>query len=229
MTELVTPAYAPFAIALTVMALIAALEIAGLLFGVAFSGLIDSLFPDLGAEAEFDPGVDADSGDAIGRLFAWLYVGKVPVLIVFAAFLAGFGLSGAALQSTTHGALGVHLPLFLATPLAFLASLPATRFAAGVIARILPREQSDAVSADSLVGRVARIIRGQATQGTPAEAKVADEHGLTHYILVEPDEAGASFREGAEVLLVEKKGAVFHGAVNNAPVLSPSNIGDEHA
>lgn len=229
MAELFSPAYAPFAIALTVMALIAALEIAGLLFGVAFSGLVDALFPGLGADAEFDPGVDADNGDAIGRLFAWLYVGKVPVLIVFAAFLAGFGLSGATLQSATHSLFGVHLPLIAATPLAFLASLPTTRLVAGGIARILPREQSDAVSADSLIGRVARIIRGQATQGAPAEAKVADEHGLTHYILVEPDEAGASFREGAEILLVEKKGAVFHGVVNNAPVLSPRNTGDEHA
>lgn len=214
--------FAPFTIALMIMSLIAALELAGLLFGVAFSGLVDGLFPEIEADA------DVDGGDAIGKLFAWLYVGKVPVLILFAALLAGFGLSGVILQRLSAAVLGGALPLAVAAPVAFGAALPATRVIGGVIARILPREETDAVSADTFTGRVATIIRGEARKGAPAEAKLTDGHGLTHYILLEPDEEGVAFKEGDEALLVEKTGAVFRGVANTSPLLSISKPGDRN-
>lgn len=217
--DVLNAAVAPFTIALMIMALIAALELAGLLFGVAFSGLVDGAVPD----------ADADAGDAIGKIFAWLYVGKVPVLIIFAAFLAGFGLSGIALQSAAAGALGSPLPHAFAIPAAFLASLPATRVIAGAIHRILPREETDAVSDETFIGRVAVILRGEARLGAPAEAKLTDANAQTHYVLVEPDEAGAAFGPGAEIMLTEKRGAVFRGVVNDNAILSRTERGNGHA
>lgn len=224
--EIFSPPFAPFTIALMVMALIAALELAGLLFGVAFSGLVDGLLPE--ADAGVDGG-DIGGGDAIGKLFAWLYVGKVPVLIVFATLLAGFGLSGVLLQRFSAALFGGPLPLAIAAPAAVAAALPITRLAGGLIARIMPREESDAVSADSFIGRVATVIRGKARRGAPAEAKLTDGKGLTHYILIEPDDDGAAFPEGAEVLVVERSGASFRGVANNSPALSTPKPGELNA
>lgn len=217
-------AVAPFVVALMLLALIAALELAGLMFGVAFSGLIDSVLPE--ADGDFDlDGPGDGGGDAIGQLFAWLYVGKLPLLIVFAAFLAGFGLAGLALQGAATSMAGAALPLFVATPIAILAALPATRVLGGVVMRIMPREETDAVSTQTFVGRVAEIIRGEAKAGAPAEAKLTDLRGQTHYLLVEPEVADARFAQGAEILLTEKKGAVFLGVLNDNPALSPPKKG----
>jgi len=216
------PAIAPFSIALTIMGLIVALEVVGLLFGAAFSELVDAALPD------FDADLDLDGGDAIGKLLAWLYVGKVPALILFAVFLAAFGLAGLAIQSAAFAVFGAPAPAFVAAPLAFFAALPVTRVIAAAVSRILPREESDAVSSDTFIGRVALIIRGEAKRGAPAEAKVADGKGLTHYILVEPDDAHSSFKEGAEVLLTARNGAVFRAIINNSLSLSQSATGDAH-
>ncbi|MDZ7626926.1 MAG: DUF1449 family protein [Parvularculaceae bacterium] len=85
---------------------------------------------------------------------------------------------------------------------------------------MLPREETDAVSSDSFIGRVAEVIRGEARVGAPAEAKLTDARGQTQYILVEPDAAGASFHQGTEVLIVEQRGAVFRAAENRTAALS---------
>jgi membrane protein implicated in regulation of membrane protease activity len=216
------PSIAPFSIALTIMGLIVALEVVGLLFGAAFSELVDAALPDV--DADFD----LDGGDAVGKLLAWLYVGKVPALILLAVFLAAFGLVGLAVQNAAFTAFGAPAPLFIAAPLAFVASMPVTRFVAAAVSRILPREESDAVSAETFIGRIATVIRGEARRGTPAEAKVADGKGLTHYILVEPEDAQSSFREGAEVLLTAQSGAVFRAIINTNLSLSQSATGDAH-
>ncbi len=48
------PELAPFTIALLIMAFIALLELGGLLFGVAFSELVDSALPDLEGDMDAD-------------------------------------------------------------------------------------------------------------------------------------------------------------------------------
>lgn len=210
MTDIFTPDFAPFTIALMMLALIAAIELLGLAFGVAFSGLVDGLLPEVDVYAETG-GAGAAGGDVLGDLLAWLHVGKVPVLIIFAAFLAGFGLSGIALQNASTAIFGGGAPLFLAAPAAFLLALPATRMLAGAAVRIMPQDETDAVSEASFVGRIALIIRGEAVKGRAAEAKLIDARGLTQYVLIEPADEGVTFREGEEAVIVESAGAVVRG------------------
>lgn len=210
--EIFSAPFAPFTVALLVLAMIAAVEVAGLLIGVGVSDLVDGALPD------FDAG--APDGDAVARALGWLHVGKVPALIVLSTLLAAFGLIGVSLQGAAGAVLGAPLPVFVAAALSLVAALPAARFLCGGLSRILPREETDAVSSDSFIGRIAEIIRGEARAGAPAEAKLTDAHGRTHYILVEPDSAGAAFRQGSEVLIVEKRGAVFRAAANETPALS---------
>ena len=223
------PGLAPFSIALMIFGLIVFLELAGLLFGIAFSGILDNLLPDIELAGDADIGELGDidgaelDGPAAGPLthfLSWLCVGKVPILILFAAFLTGFGLSGLVLQSLSEATLGSYLPALIAAVPAFFAALPITRHMALALARILPSDTTDAVSTDTFIGRTAVIVRGVAKRGAPAEAKLKDARGTTQYILVEPDADDASFEQGVEILLVEKNGAVFRAIENDHPALS---------
>jgi hypothetical protein len=215
--EIFSAPFAPFAVAFMIFGLLAAIEIGGLLFGVTVSDLVDGALPDF----------DAADGEGLAGALGWLHVGKVPLMIVIATLLAAFAAIGLTLQAAVASIFGAPLPAFAAGPLAFAASLPATRVLCGGLSRILPREETDAVSAESFVGRIAEIIRGEARAGAPAEAKLADARGQTHYILVEPDAAGAVFHQGAEVLIIERRGAIYRAARNETPSLSRSSQGGD--
>ena len=237
--ELFHPALIPFTAALIVLGLIAALELVGLLFGVAFSGLVDSALPDIELDADADFEMDAELGGDGGALhvdgpdvpnmptagplsqfLSWLCVGKVPLLILLAAFLTGFGLTGLVVQEAAQSIVGIYLwPILVAIP-AFFVALPTTRYLGLTIARMMPKEETDAVSRNAFIGAVATIIRGEAAQGKPAEAKLRDVNGTTHYILVEPDQNGLKFEQGDEVLIVKQSGSIFHAVINTNPVLS---------
>ncbi|MCP4236269.1 MAG: YqiJ family protein [Aestuariibacter sp.] len=225
----------PFAVALTVMFGIAILEGVTTLLGFAFSNVIDALIPefDMDIDAGFDADIDATAGStlehghsadlgansALSRLLGWLRVGRVPVLILLVVFLTGFGLTGLALQSFVHGITGSLLPGSIMSIPAFIIALPIVHLLGGVIGKIMPKDETDAVTEESLVGRVATITLGTARSGSPAEARVRDIHGTTHYVMVEPGSVNAEFHSGSSVLLLQKNGAIFKGIVNPNPAL----------
>lgn len=207
--NLFDPDLALFTIALMVMGLILLAEIAGALFGAPISELLENDGPEAGA----DPG-------AVSGFLSWLYVGRAPLLILLAAFLTGFGIAGLALQTALKSIVGGYLWGWLAAIPAFHVALPFTRLVGGFFSRIFKREETDVASRDEFIGRVAVVLRGEASRGFPAEAKLRDLHGASHYILVEPDEDDAVFPAGCEVLLVEQAGAVFRAIVNPSRALS---------
>ena len=84
----------------------------------------------------------------------------------------------------------------------------------------MPRDETSAVTEDSLLGRIAVITLGTARVGYPAEAKVRDQHGYSHYIRLEPDSSGCSFDQGSEVLLLTRQGTVYQGILNTNKHLS---------
>lgn len=217
----------PFTIALVVMFGIALLEGITMFFGAALSNAIDALLPeppevDVAIGAELDVGVDGveiQSPNALSRLLGWLRVGQVPVLMLVVVFLTGFGLIGLGLQAVTHNTFGFYWPAAVAAVAAFLLSLPIVRVFGGVLAFILPKDETDAVSVDTLIGRIATITIGTAEVGRPAEARVRDIHGTTHYLMIEPDRAESSFAAGEQVLLVRREGSVFKAIANPNPSL----------
>ncbi|MCS6762312.1 MAG: YqiJ family protein [Candidatus Devosia symbiotica] len=77
-----------------------------------------------------------------------------------------------------------------------------TRHAGLVIARIMPKEETEAVSTKAFVGRVATIFHGSASQGHPAEAKLTDIHNMTHYVLIEPDEDEPEMPTRSKVVII---------------------------
>jgi hypothetical protein len=212
----------PFTVALAVMFGIAFLEGVTVLMGFAISGMLDALLPDF--DMDFDIEAELEAPSSISRMLSWLRVGKVPMLMLLIVFLTGFGLIGLALQSFLNGSFGFLLPNWLMSIPAFVLALPVVRIFGGALNRIMPSDESDAVSADSLVGRLATITLGTAASGSPAEARVRDMHGTTHYVMVEPDMAGESFAAQSSVLLVRNEGAVFKAITNPNPALVDDDI-----
>ena len=200
-------AMAPFTVALLVAGGLLVIELLGALLGAMPSDMIDGAF-DFDADGDVDADVDGSAG--LGAAFGWMGFGRVPALVVLMAFLVSFGLAGVAVQWAA-GAVWAMLPGWLAAIPALVLAVPSTRAVSGAVAKILPSEETEASSSEGFVGRVATLGAATARPGLPAEAKLTDAHGQTHYVRVVPVE-GEALEAGQGVLLIDKTGGVF-GAV----------------
>lgn len=81
--------------------------------------------------------------------------------------------------------------------------MPIVRFSAALIAKIIPKDETTAIQIDDLIGRTAQIVLGEAKPNSPAQAKVKDQFGQIHYILVEP-EFDLVFHQGQDVILTQR-------------------------
>ncbi len=187
------PQILPFAVALLLMLMIGVAEAIGLGAGAVH----------LDAHAD----VHADGGDLLG----WMGVGEVPLLVVLVVLLALFGLIGIAGQQLAAALLGAPVSPWIAAPAALVAALPLTGSCARLLGRILPHDETSAMSLDSLVGKRATITVGTARSGSPARAQVRDAHGKVHYVMVEPTDERQAIGEGETVLLVSREGETFTG------------------
>ena len=87
--------------------------------------------------------------------------------------------------------------------------MPVTGLSARGIARIIPGDETTAISLDSLVGRRGTITIGTARRGSPAQARVKDMHGQPHYVMVEPYDDEQAIGEGETVRLDRRDGNIF--------------------
>lgn len=195
----------PFGAALATMVGLTVIEGAGLLFAQNPSHWLDSLL--------------ADMPEGLERALGWLHLGKVPILALLILFLSGFSMSGYVVQAVADTLLGGLLPWWLASLPAALTGIFSVRAVGGLLARLLPDNETTAVSEQSLVGRIGMVTQGIARSGMAAQTKVRDANGSLHYVLVEPDIAADTFAEGDSVLLVRKAGARFYGIRNPHPEL----------
>jgi hypothetical protein len=204
MMLLTSPDNLPFTVAFCIMIGIAVIEGIGVFVAMSPSQLLDSWIPESSANLE----------GALG----WLHVGRVPVLVLLVLFLAGFSSGGYLTQMSAHALSNAYLPAFIASIPGVLAGLGTVRGIGGIFARTIPRDESTAVSHMTLIGRAGIVIIGTARQGLAAETKVRDQHGISHYLMVEPDVPDETFEQGDEVLIVKKAGAVYRAIRNPHPI-----------
>jgi Protein of unknown function (DUF1449) len=201
------PETLPFGVGFGLIVGIALFEGLGMLVSMSPSNLIDDWLPDV-------------SGDgALDRVLGWLHVGRVPALVLLLLFLTGYVLFGYGLQMVSHGLFGGYLPAWMAGLLAVPSGMATVRGLGSLIAHIVPRDETSAVSEQSLVGRVGVVTAGAARRGLAAQARVRDVHGRSHYLMVEPDIDDEVFEEGAQVLIVRKAGAFYRCIANPHPGL----------
>lgn len=227
MIELLSaPGSLPFSVALLVMLGLLLVELLALVGGFGISELFDDLIvsnvdlpeADVGIDADLSSGLEGsgapDGGSTVGRVLAWLYIGRVPVLMVLIVFLTVFGLVGLMAQALLRQLIGMTMPALLAGPAVFVLVLPLVRACTAGLAWLMPKEESSAVSTDTFIGKMAIITGGSARTGLPAQARLTDRFGTTHYVMVEPDNTGDELQSGETVLLVRRIGSRF-GAISN--------------
>ena len=210
---IISPENLPFAIALTIFIIIALIEGTGALFGVGISAALDALFPNIDTDINIEtPDMDSST---LGKILSWFRIGKVPVLVLLIIFLVSFGIYGLLMQDLLLKIFGFMLPAFIAWILPFILAIPTVRYCGTGIARIIPQDQTSAVSSESFIGRIATITLGKASHKNPAQAKVKDSYGKSHYLMLEPDLKNESFDQGSKVLIVKKSGSLFYAIRND--------------
>ena len=212
MWELLTrPENIAFSVSLMIMLMLGILEIINLVIG-GLSDWLDQFLPESLIESPTDIGVDG--AGAFISFLAWLYVGRVPVLMWLVVFLAVFGVTGLVLQNIWFGFFNQYLSAWLASIVVLILCLPLVRITALGLSKILPKDETTAIHSDALVGLAAEIIVGDARQGYAAQAKLKDQFGQTHYVMVEPD-LDETLLQGSEILLVSKDGTTFKAILKN--------------
>lgn len=204
MWELFThPSNLIFSICLCLMFLLGLLELILLVFGGGSQGLLDQFLPnDLSTSKDVDIALDADQG-WLNALLDWLFIGRVPLLVWLIIFLTLYSLTGFILQSIIQSFTATYFSAWIIAPLCLVVSMPFIRYSAMLIAKILPQDETTAIYSEELIGRTALIVLGEAKVNSPAQARVKDQFGQTHYIMVEP-EADIHFSQGQEVILTQK-------------------------
>ncbi|MBR9790289.1 MAG: YqiJ family protein [Gammaproteobacteria bacterium] len=185
-----------FSCALGIVIALFILEMAGMFFGVSLLGLVDD-------QAALD--ADADTSSGFTEFGSWLALDKVPLLVWLVLLLTTFGSAGLTFNFLSLTLLDTYFARWLITLLAVVAGLFFTARFGTFIARLLPKQESSATTADELVGTVGHITVGVARQNSPAEGKFIDAHGQPHYLLVEPLEPDEQFSQGEKILLIQKR------------------------
>ncbi len=201
----------PFAVSLALMALLLIMELITMAFGTALSSLVDGALPDLATGADLDADIDAELGGqlSLAAFLSWLKLDQLPALVVLIVFLASFGLLGLTLQSVIASQVGEPMRASLAAIITLPLTLPVMRPLLSGIAKVMPKDETEAVDRASFVGASAVITLGTARPGSPAQARLTDVHGQTHYVMVEPDAGEPELASGSEVVIVALSGNSF--------------------
>ncbi len=209
---LLEPYNLPFAAALLLMLLLAIAQAIGL--GDAFGD----------ADADFDMDADGDAAltsSWLDGLFSLVGLGRVPFMAWLAVYLFIFAAAGIGIQALADSLLGAPFERWLAALITAGLAAPVTGVLVRPIGAILPKDRTTAVSLDTLLGRVATITDGVSRPKSPARARVIDQYGHPHHVMVEPDRADIEYAAGQEVLLVAHDGPNF-----TASPLAPARLAD---
>jgi hypothetical protein len=190
-----------FAIALCSVFALAILEGAGMLIGLSMMNVLDHISP---IDLDIDVDTDLPTG-GLTPLLGWLCLNRLPLLIWLILFLTCFGIAGYTINYLLLNNLTVSLSEYLVYGSSFIFSLYATHYIGQPLSRLLPKNESSAISNNSFTGLIATITIGTAKPESPAEASLTDNFNQKHYVLVTPDNDNEEFNQGQQVVLVEKK------------------------
>jgi hypothetical protein len=194
---LLAPDVRPFAIAAAIMAVLGGIELLTTLVGFSISEMLGH-----------DVAVEADSHNGLGGLLLWINAGRLPLLILIILAFGVFSIEGFLLQGVAHAA-GFAIPVSIATLIAIAGSIPAIRTTSRGIARIIPRDETYAVSDADFVGKVATVSVGPLDQGLPGRVRLKDVFGNWHTVSARASGDSPALAVGTSVLLVDRDARSF--------------------
>ncbi|XPV67844.1 MAG: YqiJ family protein [Halarcobacter sp.] len=198
--------------ALILMIFIALLEGAFVLIGLGLSDMLDSLIPDFDTDLDFD----VDTEFSLTKFFGWIRLKEVPIMMLLVIFLTSFALIGLLIQAVLYSFLGILWLQYIVLIPTFICSIISLRIFGGIVAKILPKDETSSISKNELIGHIAIITLGKAKKGSPAEAKVRDQSGQVHYFMIEPENENDVFLQGEKVLISGQNEKLFF-AIKDIP------------
>lgn len=199
MDSLIQPGTAPFWVALLVVVGLGLVELVSVVLGLSASGLLDD---SIGHH-----GPDGHEAGLLGGWMSWLNAGGVPILVLAVILLSAFAVFGFAIQGLAAGILRP-LPVVVAVPLALAPALPVTRWLSRGIARVIPRDETNALSQADFIGLIGTVTIGPLDQGHPGAVRVKDRHGNIHALRANAT-PGHLIQTGALVLIVDGADGLF--------------------
>ncbi|KJF74890.1 OB-fold-containig protein [Agrobacterium arsenijevicii] len=200
MEGIVQPGTAPFWIALLTVAGLGIVELVSVLLGISASGLIDDSF------SYHAPG-DTEAG-LLGSWMSWLNAGGVPLLVLAVILLSAFSVAGFSIQAIASATFLGPLPLYAAVTGALAASIPTTRSLSLAVAKIIPRDETNALEQADFLGLVGTVTIGPLDQGKPGTVRVKDRHDNIHFLRAQAA-SGHTIDTGAQVLIVDGADGLF--------------------
>jgi hypothetical protein len=189
---LLAPDVRPFAIAAAIMMALGAIELLTTLVGFSLAEVVGK-----------DAAVEADSHNGLDGLLLWINAGRLPLLILIILALGVFSIEGFLLQGVAH-MVGAAVPAAIAAVVAAAGSIPVIRTASRGLSRIIPRDETYAVSESDFVGKVAMVSIGPLDQGLPGRVRLKDVFGNWHTVAARASPDSAPLPVGASVLLVDR-------------------------
>ncbi|TRB04298.1 DUF1449 family protein [Agrobacterium tumefaciens] len=200
MEGIVQPGTAPFWIALLTVAGLGIVELVSVLLGVSASGLLDDSF------SYHAPG-DTEAG-LLGSWMSWLNAGGVPLLVLAVILLSVFAVTGFFIQGVASTVLLGPLPLPLAMTGAVAAAIPATRSLSLAVAKVIPRDETNALEQADFLGLTGVVTIGPLDQGKPGTVRVKDRHDNIHFLRAQAA-SDHTIDTGAQVLIVDGADGLF--------------------
>ena len=194
---LLAPDVRPFAVAAAIMAVLGGIELLTTLVGFSISEFLGK-----------DVAIEADSHNGLGGLLLWINAGRLPLLILIILAFGVFSIEGFLLQGIAHVA-GFAIPVAIAALIAIAGSIPVIRTTSRGIARIIPRDETYAVSDADFVGKVALVSVGPLDQGLPGRVRLKDVFGNWHTVSARASRDSPALAVGASVLLVDRDAKCF--------------------
>jgi membrane protein implicated in regulation of membrane protease activity len=191
------PEVRPFAIAAVMIGIVGAIETLSMLIGVSLSELLGKAIS-----------VDHDSDSTFVNALCWLNVGGVPLLVFILLALGLFSIAGFLIQDAARLVMAP-LPASIAALGAVAVSLPLLRASTREVARLIPQDETYAVSLSDLIGRVGQVVVGPLDQGLPGRVRVKDVHDNWHTVTASAAPDSPPLQKGARVLLVDCRDRLF--------------------
>ena len=208
---LLAPDVRPFAVAAAIMLALGIIELLTSLVGLSIGELVGK-----------DIALEGDNHNILGGAFLWLNSGRLPLLILFVLALGVFSIEGFLLQGIAH-AIGATVPVSIAGLAATAGSIPVIRTASRGIARIIPRDETYAVSDADFVGKVAVVAIGPLDQGLPGRVRLKDAFGNWHSVPARASPDSNALPVGACVLLVDRDARSFIAITAPADLIASSD------
>ena len=187
-TFFLNPSNLPFIVSGCTLAAILILEIFGLFIGMS-TMLQSHIMGHIDANGNGIP----DHLEAQGfSLFSWLNPGRVPFMVMMVIFSTVFTVVGFGTQWMFLGATSHYAPMILSVPIVLAITLPITRSGTNAIAKIIPRDETNAITLESLTGDQGWVIIGPISSKVSGSVRITDKYGTDHYL--------TAFSEGDAIL-----------------------------